>query len=72
MDLNPIAQKLAAYGREEAAALAMIERTTKRLRAIHEDRCAFLQSLTKMPLPAGMQPLSDATIALAVAPKDPQ
>ena len=70
MDLNPIAHKLAAYGKEEAAALRIAQRGLDKAKAIHAERCAFLTTLMTMPTPDGCTPLTETTVALSVAPKD--
>ena len=66
MDTNAIARKLAAYGREEAAALRMLERAKSRLHAIHAQRCDFLQTVAKLP----DANLDGDVIAYVVVPKD--
>lgn len=66
MDTNAIARKLASLGKEEAAALRMLDRAKLRLAVIHVQRCEFLQTVAKLP-DAG---LDGETAALVVVPKD--
>ena len=66
MDTNAIARRLAALGREEAAALKLMERAQARIADIASQRCAFLKTVASLP-DAG---LDDETIAYVVVPKD--
>ncbi len=66
MDTNAIARKLASFGREEAAALRMMDRAKLRLEVIAAQRCDFLQTVASLP-DAG---LDDETAAYVVRPKE--
>jgi len=57
MDNNEIAKQLTKFGNREA-------RYTRKLVAVQEERCAFLQGLT-----SGAD-LAPEVVALTVAPKD--
>jgi len=58
MNNNAIARKMAEFGKREAVALGLLQR-------VHDERCAFLQSLIPQ---AGLD--SEVT-TLATEPKDP-
>jgi acetyl/propionyl-CoA carboxylase alpha subunit len=66
MDHNAIARKLAALGREETAALRMMDRAKLRLEVIAAQRCEFLHTVAKLPDVT----LDDETTAYVVRPKE--
>jgi len=66
MDTNAIARRLAALGREEAAALKLLERAQARLADIASQRCAFLKTVASLP-DAG---LADEAAAYVFRPKE--
>lgn len=70
MDANDIAAKLHGFGVERAEQHRIARRAMRRLRQIDRDECAYLQQLARMPMPSGVKPLMEDTIALVVAPKD--
>jgi len=70
MDLNPIAEKFAHYGRRRAELLRIAQRALTNVAKLDAEFCAHQRSLVHTPTPPGFIPLTEATVALAVAPKD--